>query len=454
MLEQTALSLGELIRSGEVSSEEVTRAYLDRIARYDPQINAFASVLWRRAIASARKKDQQRRNARAHLDTFHGVPIGIKDLVPMLGTRTRLGSRAYKHFVSPFDAPLARRVKQAGLVVLGKLSTSEFGAMPVTEPDVHAPTRNPFDQRHTSGGSSGGSGAAMAAGLVPIAHGSDGAGSVRIPSAFCHVYGFKPSLGLLGNLHGRVNKLGMSVMGPLAHTVDDAAAMLDVFAGRSPTDPGGCLQACRQPQPGLRVRVSTKAPIGTVDSEIEAAVTSTAKVLEELGHHVEEAPVIAGSLDEFLPLWFFMLAAVPSPGERYLQPVTQWLRRNGRGLRVESIRELKADIARRVADVFGDADVLLTPTVGRTPPKVGEFRGLDPESAFRGVAPLGAFTAVFNISDQPAASIPAGIHSDGLPYGVQIVGRPDADRLVLALSREIETAMPWRSRRASMRNLD
>ena len=189
IIKWSALEQADAIRAGRISSTELVGLYLERIERHNHQLNAFVSVQAQRALWAAQRADKARTQKGWNGGPlFHGVPTGVKDLVPMAFTPTKLGSRAYKYFVSPFDAPVVKRMRTGGLIPLGKLATSEFGVLPVTEPDVHPPTRNPWDLSRTPGGSSGGSGAAVAAGLVPIAQGSDGGGSVRIPAAFCHLF--------------------------------------------------------------------------------------------------------------------------------------------------------------------------------------------------------------------------------------------------------------------------
>lgn len=446
-----------MVRRGDVSSLELTRFFLDRVDRHDGELNSFVTVLRRRALAAARRADRRRsKEPGERLGVFHGVPLGIKDLVPMFATPTKLGSSAYRWFVSPIDAPAARRIKASGAVVLGKLATSEFGVLPITEPDIHPPTRNPWNRDHTPGGSSGGSGAAVAAGLVPLAHGSDGGGSVRIPAAFNHLYGFKPSLSLLGNLHGKLNRLGLSVMGPLAHHVDDAAALLDVLRGHPDGHlaRGGdfCLSHCRRPPRRVRVAMSTASPLGgEVAAPIAEAVRAVGRALEDLGHEVVEGTRVEGEIEEFLPLWQQQLASVPLlvGGEKRLQPVTRWLRAEGRKLDPDDVERARVALRDKVERFVGDADVVLTPTVGRLPPRVGEFDGMSPEAMFRAIAPVGAFTAIFNVTQGPAASIPTGVTEEGLPYGAQLASHVGRDGLLLGLSRQLEEAMPWRGRRAA-----
>jgi amidase len=457
LLRMSALDLAECIRRREVSSEEATGFFLERIDRYDHQLTSFVTVMASRALRAARRMDQQIAQSRDpdELPTFFGVPVGIKDLVPMLGTPTKLGSRAYQWLVSPFDAPAAKQMKRGGFVVLGKLATSEFGVLPVTEPDIHAPTRNPWNTDHTPGGSSGGSGAAVAAGLIPLAHGSDGGGSVRIPASFCHLYGFKPSLSLLGNMHGNVNKLGISTMGPLTHYVEDAAALLDVLAGRAhhrrfATD--SCLAQSRLPPRRLRIAVCTGSPIGKVEPAIADAVERTGKVLQDLGHEVRSVEMLEAGLDDFLPIWQYQLAGVPVWNDRLLQPVTQWLRREGRQRKLADVLRIKQKLETDMHSMIDGADVMLTATTPVSPPPIGAFDSLGPEEQFAAAAPIGALTAGYNVTLGPAATLPAGLTEAGLPFGVQIGARPGEDYLVLSLSKQLEDAMPWRERRTDIFN--
>lgn len=451
LLRRSALEQAAAIRRGEVSSEELACLYLERIERYNEALSAFIHVDPDRVLKQARLRDAQSRTE--SLDTlpvFHGVPTGIKDLVLTKGTPTKLGSRSYRYLVAPFDAPVARRIEAGGFVSLGKLSTSEFGVLPTTEPDIHPPTRNPWNLDHTPGGSSGGSGAAVAAGLIPLAHGSDGGGSVRIPSALCHLYGFKPSLSLLGNLHGKYNRLGISVMGPLGRYVRDAAAMLDVMAGVP--DPhmrrgGTCLHACDRALHSLKIGLMTSSPIGEPCQEVVEAIESFANTLQSLGHEVVAIDPYRGTLDEFLPVWCYAVSRVPTVSERYVRPVTRWLRKAGADLSFEDAEAVRRRLAALVADTLDGVDVCLSPTVSVTAPTIREFEAPDdPERWFRLSAQLGGFTAPFNLNHGCGANIPIGLSESGLPIGAQLGARPGQDHLVLALSAQLEAAVPWHER--------
>ncbi|MBI4955562.1 MAG: amidase [Myxococcales bacterium] len=447
ILAATALEQAKWVRTRQLSAEELTRLYLRRIAAHDGRYTAFVELLARSALCTARRIDRRR----GHAGPFAGVPIGIKDLNLVRGSFTRFGSRALAWVWTPFDDRVTARIRAGGFVILGKLATSELGALPVTEPPIHAPTRNPWDTARTPGGSSGGSAAAVAAGLLPIAQGSDGAGSIRIPSAFCHLFGFKPSRGLVPDAYGRDEPRSLSVSGPLAHGVDDAAALLDVMAapprsgvpGRRPF-----AEQAREPKKRLRVRVVLESPLCQPEPEMRAAVLRTAKELEALGHDVEEGLPPVGTLAEFLPLWQWLVGSVPVPSRRLLGPVPRWLSSARPSLERAAVEARHDELDRRLRTWFGDADLWLSPTVGVTPPLIGSLERPEPADTFAAAAALGAFTALFNVTGQPAATVPAGLTAAGHPIGVQLAGRRDADGEVLAVARQLEAVMPWRGRRA------
>ncbi len=455
VLSATALEQAAFVRSRALSSEELCRLYLDRIDRLDPGLNAFVSRFRRRALADAREKDALTRRG-GPLPSFHGVPIGIKDLNVVRFAWTRFGSRGSLPLFIPRDDQTVTSLRRGGFVILGKTSTSELGAMPVTEPDTHPPTRNPWNLWHSAGGSSGGAGAAVAARLLPIAQGSDGAGSIRIPSAFCHLYGIKPSRGRVANAFGRPDHDILYTCGPIARSVADAAAMLDVMAGLDGGRPHWApppdrpyrtlLEAAPRP---LRIHVGTRAPLGETDPEIAAAVQAAGRLLAGLGHHVEEVPLPEGSLEEFLPLWQHLVSDIPFVRWSRAQPITRWLGEPGRLLDPDDMKALRRRLEERILRELGDADIWLTPTVPTAAPRVGAFAGRPPAEAFADAARLGSFTAPFNITGQPAASVPLGLTREGLPMGLQIAGRQLHEDDVLAVSRQLEEAAPWRGREAA-----
>jgi amidase len=458
LLRASALEQARLIREGKLSSEELVRLYLERIERLNPNLQAFTDVFRRRAIGAARAKDflRKRRRADPAREPFEGVPVGIKDLNIVRGAPTRWGTKALPHLVLPFDDATVAQIRRGGFVILGKLATSELGAMPVTEPDLHPPTRNPWNVAHASGGSSGGSGTAVASGMLPIAQGSDGAGSIRIPSAFCHLFGFKPSRGRVRHPFWANDRKILYSMGPMARTVDDAAAMLDLMAGIldgkphwAPPPSTTFAQLAKEKPKRMRIRFSTRSPLGPTDPEIAAVVLRVARVLEEMGHDVAEGAPSDGSLEEFLPLWQKLISTVPVPSWRWsrTQPVTRWLGEPGRNLSRSEVMMHQAALDARLQKEREGSDMWLTPTVPLPAPKVGAFSSMAPADAFAAAAQLGALTAPYNVLGWPAASLPLGLTSAGLPIGVQLGGSAFADADVLAVSRQLEEAMPWRDRR-------
>jgi len=440
ILEATATEQARMIRAGEISSYQLVQLYLERIARANPALSAFVEVHGWRALRDARAKDRER----APRGPFHGVPIGIKDLNMVRLAWTRFGSRGLGVF-SPLDDRTARMLRNAGFVVLGKLATSELGAMPVTEPDTHPPTRNPWDLRVTPGGSSGGSGAAVAGGLIPIAHGSDGAGSIRIPSSFCHLYGFKPSRGVVPNAFGFKDEEILYTCGPLARSVEDAAAMVDALNGK--VSFASQLDAPLRP---MRIKLVLDNPVAAPHPAVREAVLLAARTLESLGHHIIDSGPPTGSIDEFLPVYQKLVASVPAVRWSRVQPVTRWLGLAGKKVTRGDALALQRRMNAEVEGWFRGADMVLSPTVPILPPRIGAFDGPDPETSFREAAVLGTYTALFNVSGGPAASLPLAVSAEGLPIGVQLGATPGEDLRVLQLSRQLENAMPWRSRHAPL----
>lgn len=437
-LPESALDLAALLRQREVSSVEVTRHFLDVIARKNAEIAAFVEVRRKRALADAGRADRVLAR-RAAAPAFLGVPTGIKDSDPLRGSFVRVGSRAFRWVLSPVDGHVARTCRRGGFVFLGKTATSELTILPFVHGGLHPPTRNPHAPDRYAGGSSGGAAAAVASGMLPIAPGSDGAGSIRIPSSFCGLVGVKPSRGALVHAYAAYDRAAISTQGPIAKNVADAAALLDVLAG------GGdaYLTATRHTPRRLRIRVLKQTPLTTVDPEISACVDRAARHLEDLGHAIDEGGPIDGAIEDFLPLMTSIVASIPLLpfSTRWMEPTTLWMRSLGRAVTAASARDSKARLERRVLDWLGDADAWITPTVALLPPKVGSFHQTDGEAIFRAAAPLGAFTAPFNVSGQPAISVPAGVSKTGAPIGVQLVGKVGADRQLLGLARALEEAL-------------
>ncbi|MBS1120373.1 MAG: Amidase [Deltaproteobacteria bacterium] len=426
----SALDLAARLRRREVSSVELTQGSLATIRRDNPDLGAFVGVAEARALRQARRADAL--IARGVQAPFLGVPTGIKDFEHLRGHVTGYGSRAFRWLYAPVDGFSARACREAGFVLLGKLATSELAILPFIE---SPPSRNPHARDHYAGGSSGGSAAAVAANMIPIAAGSDGGGSIRIPASFCGLVGLKTGRGTLQGMSPALDPAGIAVSGPLARTVRDAAALTDVLAGTHDR----FLSACGEPVPTLRVRVLASSHLVDVDPEIAAATHAVAQQLASEGHHLEDAPPLAGELEDFLPIMAHMAGRLPLVlgMRRLMQPSTLWLHGRGQGVSHGDAVAAGAALARRVFAWFGDADVVVTPTAGVLPPRVGSFANLDGEATFRAAAPLGAFTAAFNASGQPAISIPAARSRSGLPIGVQLVGRMGGERLLLALAASL-----------------
>ncbi len=437
----SALALAEQLRRREVSAVEVTRSAFTRIRARNPELQAFVELDEARALDFAEDADRRLKQGGA-LPRLLGVPSGIKDHEHMRGMKTRAGSRALQWLRAPLDGKLASRCRKGGLNLLGKLATSEMTILPFVDVGWHPPTRNPVNPAHYSGGSSGGSSCAVASGMLEIAPGSDGAGSIRLPASWCGLVGFKPGRGALFHEHGIVDPIEMSAVGPLAVDVRDAAALLDVLAGY--TGPlGPYSEACARPPKPARVWLNVRSPLVTVEPEVEAAVRRAGERLQQLGHAVEEGGQLVGSVEEFLPLMARMVKGVPVLpwSEKLLSPTTRWMREQGRHVSRAQLFEAARALEKKVLTWFGEADFWLLPTCAQPAPKVGQYEGLDGAGVFHAVVPLGAFTAPFNASGQPAVSLPAGRTREGLPIGVQLVARPGADLALIALAAQLEPAL-------------
>lgn len=436
---RSALDQSALLRRGEVSVEALTRAYLARIERLEPRYSAFVQYTPERALARARRLDRERAKHRyAPRGPLWGLPTAMKDIHLARGMFARLGSRSFRYLWSPVDDLSTAAVRRAGMVIAGKLTTSELAILPVIDTDIHPPTRNPWDPDRYSGGSSGGSSAALAAGMLPIAVASDGAGSIRIPAAFCGLVGHKSSRGFLPNPFSRFETLSLSVVGPHARSVDDAAALIDVLREA----PGASvLDAVKRPPGRLRVRFTVKNPVVETEPSITEAVLRVVRVLESLGHEVEEGAPFDGTIEEFLPMFTFMVRGMVVPSVSGLQPTTRWLRELGRGVRFEDAMARRELFRERVDRSFEGVDLWVTPTVAKLPPRVGVWQGVAPERLFGEAALLGAFTAVFNASGNPATSVPVWPGEGALPVGVQLAAPRGEDVRALATARAVLDAL-------------
>ena len=379
------------------------------------------------------------------------------------GVPTKLGSVVFDGFVAPHDDFVVGKLLAAGTVSLGKTSTPELGLPCYTEPDVAPPSRTPWDLSRSAGGSSGGAGAAVAAGLLPVAQGSDGGGSIRIPASVCGLFGIKPARGRIsaGPVVGDVT--GLATSGPLARTVRDAAALLDAMAGPMPGDPHWApppaqsfLAACEQEPGRLRIGRYADTPLAPagVDPAVREAYDRASALLADLGHDVEDvpAPFDASLVPSFEVVWSVSAAGTPvDPArEHELRPLTRWLRERGRATTAVQFTGAMAAIqlaARRAIAATAAYDVVLTPTLAGLPAPLGWFRDAgEPRAEFDRMVAWTPFTAVYNTSGQPAVSVPLHWTDEGLPVGVQLVGRPADETTLLRLSAQLEAARPWRDR--------
>jgi amidase len=451
----SACEQARLVSSGEVSSVELVRTYLERIDRLDPTLNAFVTVRHGEALADAAAADAATGDA-----PFRGVPIAIKDLTATAGVRTTYSSTAYADHVPDFDTAVVRRLREAGFVLLGKTNTPEFGTTAFTESDLNGASANPWNPALTTGGSSGGAAAALSAGLTPIAHGTDGGGSIRIPASCCGVLGLKPSRGRVSSAPF-TSLEGLSTAGPVSRTVEDAAALLDVLEGYEPGDPWWAppperrfSDVVRDPPTELRVAVTTTPPIATpVDRECVAAVESAARLVAELGHEVVEATPEWGEPDlfyTFLQVWQVGPALHPVDSS-LMTPLNRGLVESAQAASAADYARAVARLgalARRVVAFWSRFDVVLTPTLALPPVPIGWQEGVEGsiEQLLRSTA-FTPFTAIANLTGLPAISLPLHWSDTGLPIGVQAIGPPAGDALVLRLAAQLESARPWRDRR-------
>ena len=467
--ELTALEAVDAMWRHEVGPVELTEHYLARIERLDVEVGAFVTRTTDAAREQARIAEQQLRAAgdRSDLPALHGLPTAIKDLTMERGVPASMGSAIMADFVPDFDDYVVAKMRAAGMISLGKTATPEFGLPCYTETDIGPPARTPWDVSRSAGGSSGGAGAAVAAGLLPIAQGSDGGGSIRIPASACGLVGLKPSRGRISRGPLDRDSAGLGVQGPLARTVRDAAAFLDAVAGPMPGDnywaaplaPGDTFLAACDRTPGrLRIGRYREAPItAELDAEVLAAWEDASVLLESLGHEIVdiEAPIPPEAIPSFETVWAVGAAgiAVTPEQETQLRPLTRYLREWGRTVTgVEYAQALGALnlFARWGIEASLPYDAVLTPTLAQLPRPIGYFtESGDPGKDFELQKRFTPFTAQYNSSGQPAISLPlysTTVTGTELPIGVMLVGRPAGEADLLALAAQVEAALPWRER--------
>ena len=461
----TALEAAAAVRRGEVSLVELVDHALDRIDRLDRRLGAFVTVTDETAREQAKAYAQGVVNAGGDPDLLpplFGVPTAIKDLNLTKGIPTKLGSAAYRDFVPDFDDHIVELLRGAGTISLGKTATPEFGLPCYTETDTGPPARNPWDTSRTAGGSSGGAAAAVAGGFVPIAQGSDGGGSIRIPASACGLVGLKPARGRVSKGPLDLDSSRLAVYGGLTRTVRDAAAFLDAVAIAQPGDPDrpsppveSFLRACDKEPGGLHIGRFIDPPMESeIDPQVRDAWERASRLIESLGHEVVdiEAPVPASAVPAFEAVWSVSahLAPVAAGREDELRPLTRYLR--SRGARVSGVEYARAVgtlslLSRRAIAATSHLDAVLTPTLATLPPPIGWFdRDGDPAADFERQKRFTPFTAVVNATGQPAISLPLYESREGLPIGIMLIGRPADEITLLALSAQLEAAEPWRDR--------
>lgn len=459
------LSLAEvarLLKRRAVSPVEVTRAVLDRIAAVDDRLNAFLTVTGDEALAAARRAERAIR-ARRYRGPLHGVPVSVKDLIQTAGIRTTCGSRILADWVPDTDATLISRFRQAGAILIGKTHLHEFAYGPTNLNPHYGPARNPWDPERMTGGSSGGSGVAVATGCSYASIGTDSGGSVRIPAAFCGVVGLKPT-------YGRISRAGIFPLswskdhaGPITRTVADAALTLQALAGFDPADPGSSRQAVPNFSrgltagvKGLRLGVPREFFWEDVDSEVAAAVKKAVAVLAGLGASVREVrwPMAV----EAKALSFLIMGAESySVHERWLKErpedygpdVRQRLAQGATILAADYLRaqRLRRRLIASLDAILKTCDVLLTPTVPVAAPRLEETILKWPGQTESVTAALPRLTRAFNLTGGPALSVPCGFTPGGLPIGLQIAGRAYDEATVLRVGHAYEQAARFRVRR-------
>jgi amidase len=460
----TLLDQAAGIRRREISPVELVEHYLGRIDKLNAEVGAFVHVAPEQALAAAKRAERATVDA-DDLPPLHGVPTAIKDLYLTADMPTSFGTGAFAPLELGIDEAFVTKLRAAGVISLGKTATPEFGAPCYTEPEGHPPARTPWDLTRSAGGSSGGAGAAVAAGLLPAAPGSDGGGSIRIPSSVNGLFGIKTSRGRVSAAPLSAEISGLSVHGPIARTVRDAAALLDAMAGptsqdwiwHGPPSTGTFLAACDDEPKGLRIGryITPPVPDAEIHPDCVAAYEHASDLLTRLGHSVEDHPTDLGGelIAMFEKLWAVEFAAIPVPAEQEsgLRPLTRWLRDRGKGLSAMDFYAALAGLratARQELARTAQFDAILTPTLAQPPAKVGGLRNdADPALDFDNQKRFTPFTASYNMSGQPAVSIPLHWTDDSLPIGIQLVGRPGDEVTLLRLAAQIEAAEPWAHRK-------
>ncbi|MDP9820529.1 amidase [Nocardioides massiliensis] len=455
-LPDDATALVEQVAGGERTAAAVLELSLDRIAQHDPALRAFSVVLADEARAEAAARDAELARGRAR-GPLHGVPVAVKEELDVAGCVTTFGGRGNRTSAAE-DGEVVRRLRAAGAVIVGKTQMPEFGQWPFTESVAYGHTRNPWDLTRSPGGSSGGTAAAVAAGLVPVAIGGDGGGSIRIPAACCGIFGLKPQRGRVSSGPNAHLWWALGTVGPLSRTVRDSALVYDAIRGNAPTDvftaadPAESFSAAADREPGrLRIGWSAKpVSLGVRPDPVNVqALRDTARLLADLGHDVREIdPAYPDPTAAFVPQFLGGVRAEAELVEdtRALERRTHQTLLMGRWATDKVVRgaiRRGEEVERKANRVFDDVDVLLTPTIACRPPRLGRLDGAGTVRAALRSMPMIAYTALWNVTGNPAASVPVGLGPDGLPLAVQLVGRTGDEGTLLSLSAQVEAAQPF-----------
>lgn len=440
----------ELVRRGDVSSRELVELALGRIERLDRELNAFGAVYAERALLEAAQADARMRAGESR--PLLGIPVAVKDEIDIGGEITSRGTGAIATRATA-DAEVVRRVRAAGGIVVGKTKMPELGLWPFTESVTWGVTRNPWDPERTPGGSSGGSAAAVAAGMVPAALAADGAGSIRIPAACCGLFGLKPQRDRVPRAPHDSDGAQWVVFGALTRSVQDTGTMLDVLAGQERT----FSESARARAPRLRIALVKGFPVGTrgrLSDDVTRALESTADLLRARGHTVVDAEVDMRARDVPVILGLMFRAVHDFVDEvdrpQRLERRTRAFARPGAWVSdrmIERLRMAESAMAARIASVFDDHDALLAPVTAAPAVPAGVMEGRGAIATYLWETGWVPFTILWNITGQPAASVPAGHTADGLPVAVQLVGRPGDESTILSLAAELEAERPWTDRR-------
>jgi amidase len=452
-----AARVAELVRAKEISPTELVELHLERIERIEPKLNAFRVVRAERARADA--KHAEERLASGEQAPLLGVPVAIKDDIDYADEVTTHGTASYGEPARE-DGLVVRRLREAGAVIVGKTNLPELAIYGFTESPTWGDTRNPWDPSRTCGGSSGGSGAATAAGMCAIAHASDGAGSIRIPAAYCGLFGLKPQRNRISLWPDREHWCGLSVSGCVSRTVIDTALYLDTISGPERGDfdvppplRRPLVEAARSAPGKLRIACTTKTVLPVSKAiEVIDAYEETIELLRSLGHEVTDAAPKLGRLaTDFYPLYLRGIRdeAVTLPHPERLSDQTKGFVRLGKlfsDRRLAKVRDRVPATTARIQELWRDYDVLLTPATAQMPVEIGHWRGQGALRTINGMSNVYPYGAAWNYTGQPAATIPAGFTDAGLPRSVMLVARPNDEDTLISLAAQLEAERPWADR--------